>query len=421
MAALRVSGESSEAHGNHENEPTQTRNPATASKQRASKIEFAVCEPPETGIFWGVDSLTQATLGAAIGELVLGKRLGNRAIVWGALIGTLPDLDVLFTPLFDHAAWLWWHRGPSHSILVMVLASLLLARPLSKLWHRDKVSPALAGWFVLLNWSTHVLIDCFTTYGTLVLWPFNDVRVAFNNLFIIDPLFTLPLLGSLLWIAFLRKPAQVAMRRRIHAIGLILACAYVGLSLGAKTLVSRAFEADLSAQRVKYKRRMESPTPFNILLWRSVIEFDDSFWVGYRSLLDKPSEAVRWTIYPKGHESAEPMTHMRELQLVDHFSNGWWIARAHAKGLWIGDLHFGEMREWGKREGMVDHRMSFCWDLLVEEKDNRLRATARHRGDPKALLGRLVKRALGNREIWEGNPRLEGVTGSLPEFLGTRP
>ena len=70
---------------------------------------------------------------------------------------------------------------------------------------------------------------------------------------------------------------------------------------------------------------------------------------------------------------------------------------------------------------MVDHRMSFSWDLLVEEKDNRLRATARHRGDPKALLGRFVKRALGNREIWEGNPRLEGVTGSLPEFLSTRP
>ena len=58
-------------------------------------------------MFMGVDSLTQATLGAAVGELVLGKRLGNRAIAWGALVGTLPDLDIIFTPLFDHAGWLW--------------------------------------------------------------------------------------------------------------------------------------------------------------------------------------------------------------------------------------------------------------------------------------------------------------------------
>ena len=172
----------------------------------------------------GVDSLTQATLGAAVGELVLGKRLGNRAIAWGALFGTLPDLDVLLSPLFDHAGWLWWHRGPSHSLLVMALASLLLARPLAKLWRQDKVGPVLAGWFVLLNWSTHVLIDCFTTYGTLVLWPFDDTRIAFNNLFIIDPLFTLPMLISLGWIAFLRKPDQLQKRRRIHAVCLAISC-----------------------------------------------------------------------------------------------------------------------------------------------------------------------------------------------------
>lgn len=369
------------------------------------------------GMVGGMDSLTQATLGAAVGELVLGKRLGNRAIAWGAFFGTLPDLDVLFSPCFDHAGWLWWHRGPSHSLVVMLAATLLLARPLSRRWKRDQVSPLLAGWFVLLVWATHVLIDCFTTYGTLVFWPFDPTRVALNNLFIIDPLFTLPMLVGLLWIVWLRKPAQLGKRRRINAIALALTCAYTGLSFGAKALASRGFENDLGQRGVEPIRRMEAPTPFNIVLWRSVLEREDSFWVGYRSLLDKPSAPVRWTIYPKGHEAAATLGSSRELGLVEHFSSGWWIARPHAKGLWIGDLRFGEMREWGNRKGMVDHRMVFSWDLLPDEDEDRLRQIRGRRGEASSLLKRLAARAAGDRKLWEGHPRLEGVTGSLPESL----
>jgi len=386
-----------------------------------SAPNFRFANPTKWPILKPVDSLTQATLGAAVGELVLGRRLGNRAIAWGALFGTLPDLDILFSFLFDHAGWLWWHRGPSHSILVMVLASLLLARPLSKLWQHDRVSPALAGWFVLLNWSTHVLIDCFTTYGTLVFWPFDSTRVAFNNLFIIDPLFTLPMLVALLWLACLRKPAQLAKRRRINLIGLGAACTYVALSFGAKAIVSRGFEADLAKQGVDYERRFESPTPFNIILWRSVVDCGDSFWVGYRSIIEGPSEPVRWTIYPKRHEAAAPMQDLRELKLVEHFSSGWWIARPHAKGIWIGDLRFGERRDWDTREGMVDQRLSFSWDLLPAEERSRLRPQPHHRPKVKETLKRLAQRAAGNRDAWEANPRLEGVTGSLPEFLMTSP
>ncbi len=368
-----------------------------------------------------MDSLTQAILGAAVGEATLGKRLGNRAIAWGAAFGTLPDLDALLLPLFDTARDLWWHRGPSHSVLVMVLASLLLARPLSKMWKRDRVSPALAGWFVFLVWSTHVLIDCFTTYGTHVLWPFHSTRIAFNNLFIIDPLFTVPMLVCLIWAAFLRKPKQLPKRRRLNTIGLGLACIYVGLSFGAKTMVSRGIEADLTRQGIQYKERFESPTAFNIILWRAVVNEEEHIRVGYRSLFDG-SEPMRWTLYPKGREASDKLGESRELDLIRHFSGDWWIARPHAKGIWIGDLRFSEMRTWGTREGMVDHRFIFSWDLLPAEDRNRLRPTPRQgRGNMGELMKRLGRRAIGDRESWEANPRLEGVTGSLPEFLMTSP
>ena len=171
---------------------------------------------------------------------------------------------------------------------------------------------------------------------------------------------------------------------------------------------------------IEYHDRFEAPTPYNILLWRSAVDDGESIRVGYRSLLDG-SKPVRWTIYPKGRQASDKLGESRELERVRHFSGDWWIARPHAKGIWIGDLRFDEVREWGKRKGMVDHRLTHSWDLLPGEERRRLRAKPRQRVEKAEMLKRMAKRALGKREAWEGNPRLEGVTGSLPEFLMTGP
>lgn len=367
-----------------------------------------------------VDSITQAVLGAAVGEAVLGKKLGNRALVWGAAFGTLPDLDVLLSPWLDSAAALWWHRGPSHSLLVMVLASWLLAKPLQRLWARDKVGRLQAGIFVFLAWSTHVLIDCFTVYGTLVFWPFSDHRAGFNQLFIIDPAFTLPMLVALVWLAFLRGKKQLAKRRRLNAWGLGLASGYALLGAGMKELASRGFDADLARRGIACQRRMEAPTPFNILLWRSVADAGDHFLVGYRSVLEPRRAAVRWTVYPKGADALAPLTGPREqraVQAVQWFSDGWWIARPHAQGAWIGDLRFGETRVWGAKPGMVDHRLAFSWDIVAGAARDPLRPVRMVRPEAGETLKRMVARIFGAHTAWEAQPRLAGVTGRLPDAL----
>ncbi|HEX5789817.1 MAG TPA: metal-dependent hydrolase, partial [Luteolibacter sp.] len=347
--------------------------------------------------------------------------MGNRALFWGALFGTVPDLDILFNPLFDNAGQLWWHRGPSHSLLVMVLASLLLARPLAKLWRSVRISAAHAGCFVLLEWSTHVLIDCFNVYGTLVLWPFSPTRISFNNLFIIDPLFTAPMLLALIWLAFLRSSKQADQRRRINLWGLGLACLYVGMSVGAKSVASHRFEADLKRNHAPCLRRIEAPTAFNILLWRCVAEYPHEFRVGYRSLLDRSSAPIQWTAYPKGRDAVAGTPAKRELAILEQFTDGWWIARRHAKGAWIGDLRFGEQRSWNAERQIIDQRLSFAWDLMADRESQRLWPKPRRPVDTRAMLGRLAMRALGKRDEWERDARLEGITGQLPELLTTQP
>ena len=364
-----------------------------------------------------MDSLTQAALGAAVGEALLGKKMGNHAMIWGALFGTLPDLDVIANPLLDTAQKLEFHRGASHSLLIMILASFLLAKPLAKFWKKQKISPARAGTFIFLVWFTHVLIDCFTVYGTSVLWPFSETRIAFNHIFIIDPLYTLPLVASLIWLAFYRTKKQQKKRTRILRWGLALSTAYIAFTIGMKFLVSAAFDADLARRAVTYDRRMEAPTAFNTLLWRSVVDRENELWVGYRSVFDRPSSPIRWTIYPKQKEVIEPYENEREIQTLQWFSRGWWIARPHAKGIWLADLRFGETRTYGAKPGTVDSRIMFSWSFNPAAERDRLRTTRPQVRDPKDSLKRIFARIIGKDDQWEANPRLAGIRGSLPEFL----
>lgn len=348
---------------------------------------------------------------------MLGRRLGNRAIAWGAVFGTLPDLDVIVSPFLNNSWNLWWHRGPSHSLLVMILASWGLSKPLAKWWKRDKITRARAAWFVFAVWSTHVLIDCFTVYGTSVWWPFVSKRVALNNLFIIDPLFTAPMLVALVWLAFLRTKKQVPKRRRLNAWGLGLSTAYAALSFGMKTLASKTFDADLARRGVVPDRRFEAPTPFNIIFWRSVADMGDSLWVGYHSVFEGRDSPVRWTVYPKNAGALAGLGELRATRTVHWFSDGWWIARSHVKGAWVADLRFGELRAWGEREGTVDSRIMFAWDILPDSGSDTLQPIRPRRAGAGESLERMSSRMFGIRGKWEGHPRLAGITGSLPESL----
>lgn len=350
---------------------------------------------------------------------MLGRKLGNRAMLWGLLFGTLPDLDALVSFFLDTANNLAWHRGPSHSLLVMAVASFALSRWLAKLWKKEKVSKAQAGAFVFAAWSTHVLIDCFNVYGTSVLWPFQEQRVAFDHLFVIDPLFTLPLIVTLTWLAFLRAKKQQPKRRRLCWWGLGLSSGYVILSLLAKRAAAAGFEADLERRGVVFSRRMEAPTAFNILLWRSVVDRENELWVGYRSIFERHDAPVRWTVYPKGEDAFFPYSDMRETMTVDWFSDGWWIARRHKQGVWMGDLRFGEIREWDARRGYVDSRPTFSWVFYPKAEGDKLRQVMPESRNPGETLSRMAKRLCGDRDAWEAHPRLAGVHGSLPEILRT--
>lgn len=374
-----------------------------------------------------MDLITQAVLGAALGELMMGKRLGKRALAWGALFGVMPELDVLLYPFLDTARKLAWHRGPSHSLLVLALVSYLLSRWLAQRWKLDKISRAEAGGFVFVVGAGHVLADSITVKGAGAIWPLSTGSVSFNQLFQIDILITLPLLVAVVWLAFLpqqkqktarsKKAAPLPKRRRICYWGLGLSSAYLLLAVGMKLTASAGFEADLARRGVKSERRMETPMPYNIVLWRSVVDRGDEFWVGYRSVFEFHKTPVRWTIYTKGHEALGGVADMRETKMLMKFTDGWCLVRPHAKGAWVGDLRHPEARIWGVKKDAVDSRLARSWVVDSTAKRDRLRPSAIRAEAAEGFLSRMLARIGGKREAWEANPRLAGVVGSLPEFL----
>lgn len=364
-----------------------------------------------------MDLITQAALGATVGALVLGPKIGRPAIGWGALLGILPDLDSLLVPFLDTAWDLRIHRGFTHSALCLILVSFALAKPFALRWKRKKVTPFHAGVFVFLVWSTHILIDCFTTYGTQVLWPFSGHPFSLDNLFIIDPLFTMPLLVAVVW--GLRIDAKRWKKKvgvKMTAVCLLISSAYVGLSFWAKYHVSSRMAADFEHRGISSIRMRDSPAPFSILLWRGVIERDDEFWVTYRSVFDGDAP-FQWTIFPKQVDVLEKWRDTPEVASVLRFSKEWCIARETRRGVWLVDMRFGEYREWDDRG--LELRPVFAWEYQADGRGDPLKSKMKAERDMGGMMRRMWGRIWGGRDDWSAKPRLIGNPAVSQEYLPT--
>lgn len=341
-----------------------------------------------------MDSLTQAALGAVVGEAVLGRKLGWKAAAWGAFFGTLPDLDVIALPFLEPAAGIRWHRGLSHSILVFSLASIFLAPFLARC-HRDQAATTWEmGLLVFWVWSTHVLIDCFTTYGTQIFEPFSDDRIAMDLMFIVDPLFTLPLLVGLC--LALRLPVESSSRRRISIAALVGSTLYAGLAFGMKTWATSELRQSFARREEVGRLVQVAPGPFNIILWRGVLETENSFQIIYWSPFDS-GEPVVETI-PKNRDLADEFVEEEVMTALRWFSRECWVARRGRGGaLVIIDLRFTEIRD--PRSGSL--QPIFQWHLSRDEAGRVSAPMLRPKGlDYPGAVGLLWERIWGNDNDW---------------------
>lgn len=249
-----------------------------------------------------MDSLTQIVLGAAVGEAVLGRKLGNWSLLLGAVAGTIPDLDVLATwGADDPIRELQIHRAYSHSMFTHILLAVPFAW-LSKILSKSVQS--FGHWYVFwfLGFFTHALLDCQTTYGTRLFLPFTSYQVAFNNISVIDPLYTFPFLFLLITMMFFRR--GTAKRKKWFKAAWIVSSAYMILTFGLKFAVHQKFKNTLSEQGKNYTELNSTPTILNAILWSGIAYDQDSLHVAEYSFL-RNDIPIRWISFARNLDQME--------------------------------------------------------------------------------------------------------------------
>ncbi|WP_341888334.1 metal-dependent hydrolase [Variovorax sp. YR752] len=284
-----------------------------------------------------MDSLSQIALGAAVGVAVMGRRTAVwKAAVWGAVAGTLPDLDVLL----DHGdpiRNMVLHRAETHAPFWLTLFSLpfaLLVARLSGEWAQWK-RWWLAMWLALV---THPLLDAMTVYGTQLALPFSDHPYGVGSVFIIDPLYTLPLLAGTGW-ALAKKGSGRAFSA--NAAGLLLSTAYLGWGVLAQAQVERVARESLAAQGIAAERLLVSPSAFNSVLWRVIAVAGDDYHEGFRSLLDR-EPTMSFDRFPRGAALAAELPDHDGLRRIAAFSKGFYKLQQEGDRVLLTDLRMGQ-------------------------------------------------------------------------------
>jgi inner membrane protein len=272
-----------------------------------------------------MDSLTQIVLGAACGEAVLGRKIGNKALLFGAIGGTIPDLDVFV------GSWLYgneidamlFHRGFMHSILFSVLGAFLLGRLVYKFYnsgqrlHTTNQNDWIWLWFLSL--FTHPILDCFTPYGTQLFAPFSNYRVALNNIAVADPAYTVPFLVCMIVLMFFKRQSN---RRKLWLkLGLGISSVYMLFTLGNKLYIDSVFGKSLKENGVNYTRYSNQPAILNNILWYGIAETDNAYYTANYSLFDTKNRFSNVVELPKQRD-LKPEEY-QDIEQLSWFSNGY--------------------------------------------------------------------------------------------------
>lgn len=332
-----------------------------------------------------MDSLTQIVLGAAVGEAVLGRKIGNKAILYGAIAGTIPDLDVLAAFFTDTVTALEIHRGFTHSIFF----SIVFAPILAYLVTRYETYKDLKKWslFFFLTLVTHPILDGFTTWGTQLFWPL-DIRIDFKNIFVVDPLYTIPFLVFVILVMFQKRDSK--KRQLYNTLGLTLSTSYLILTLVLKGFAYKTFSTHLKTQNIAYNTLNTKPAPLNTILWTANIETKTDYLIGYYSFFD--TKPVTFSSYPKNHHLLGELAHHPKVKRMIAISKGWYTINKIGDTIYFNDLRFGLL-------SIAPNATNFVFKYKIDIDKNGIvifTEEPKDQKDAKKLLPELWSRIKGN-------------------------
>ncbi|HEV2479794.1 MAG TPA: metal-dependent hydrolase [Puia sp.] len=287
-----------------------------------------------------MDSLTHIVLGATIGELMAGRKLGKKALLIGAVANSLPDIDFVASFWLPTARDIWAHRGITHSLFFVIVMTPILAWLAARIWRQTPMTRKDWYLFFSVQLFAHIFIDAFNAYGTGWFEPFSHYRVAFHVLFVADPFFSVWL--AIAFVALIVLRSTHPARKRWAWFGLAFSSLYLCYALANKLGIDARAKTDLRG--IPYTRYLSTPTPLNSWLWYIVAEDSTGFYTGYRSVFDH--QPTRFRFQPRSKTLLRPFMGHKDVYYLMRFSQGFYIVEQWGDTTVFNDLRFGEMRGW---------------------------------------------------------------------------
>lgn len=340
-----------------------------------------------------MDSLTQFALGAAVSTLCLGKTLGPRkAALLGGALGTIPDLDV-FLPFGNPVDAFVLHRGWTHSVFVHALAAPILGELLVRFIAALRNHRMLVWTTVFLCLSTHAMIDAMTVYGTRLFWPFYPDPIGVGSIFIIDPLYTLPLLAVVIWALACRQWSQRLKRGVIAA--LTISTAYMGLSVALQAHAEHRAQAIFAKAGLAPGRVFAIAGPLNTIVWKVIGLEDDRYHNIYISLFDDDAQAKIYT-HPRHPELVACLGDNDAFAKLKWFSRGVYRADLEEQNIVVSDLRMGLTPSYVFRFAIAGYAFEEATSIPPQAVTNRMETIEQ---DLSWLGDRILgRRALRNAE-----------------------
>lgn len=278
-----------------------------------------------------MDSVTQIALGATVAASVGFKPFGRKVLLVGAFLATVPDLDI-FIDYGNSIDNYTSHRGFSHSVFILTLLSIALYLLAIKLHSHFKNNKLALFLVIFLPLITHPLLDTFTSYGTQLLWPLTSPPIAWHSIFIIYPLYTLPLLITMFALWFSKNNKRWLT---LNLMALFISSSYLAWGQFSQANITARVKLD---KQVENSPLLVMPTPFNTLYWRILSYQNDNYYEAFTYLGDK--KPLQWTSYKINRHLVEN-TSLPSLQRLQWFSHGWLSFEQVDDKLQVTDIRLG--------------------------------------------------------------------------------
>lgn len=279
-----------------------------------------------------MDSLTQAVLGASIAGACVPTGQRRNAMLAGALLGTVPDLDVVIDYGNDVANFTY-HRGFSHSLFVLAPFSVLIWLALRRWWAPVRAAPQAWLAAISLTLLTHPLLDAHTVYGTQLFWPIPSSPEMWSTIFVIDPLYTLPLLVGIVTALFVP-------RTKMLRAGLVISTLYIGWTWVGKFIVEDKARDALATLGLEDRPMFSTPTPLNSILWRVVVLTNDGYLEGFDSLF-VDEDSMQFRSYPSDTASLVEASDIWAVARLRWFARDFLRVTVEDDHLIVADLRMG--------------------------------------------------------------------------------